>query len=51
MHLHLHFGSIDNSEVTGFSDSDWGSNPNDQQSITGYTFLIGGGVVSWTSKK
>jgi hypothetical protein len=30
MHLHLRFGSIDDSEVIGFSDSDWGSDPNDQ---------------------
>jgi hypothetical protein len=51
MHLCLRFGSIDDSEVTGFSDSDWGSNPNDRRLITGYTFLIGGGAVSWASKK
>jgi hypothetical protein len=51
IHLRLCFGSIDNSEVTGFSDSDWGSDPNDRRSITGYTFLIGGGAVSWASKK
>jgi hypothetical protein len=51
MHLHLHFGSIDDSEVTRFSDSDWGSDPNNQRLITGYTFLIGGGAVSWASKK
>ena len=37
--------------VFGFSDADWGSNPVDRISITGYVFMINGGPVSWTSHK
>ena len=38
-------------EVTGYSDSDWASNPDDQRSTTGYSFDIGFRIVSWSSKK
>jgi hypothetical protein len=35
----------------GYCDSDWGSNIDDRRSITGYVFMLGGGAVSWQSKK
>jgi transposase InsO family protein len=35
----------------GFCDSDWGSNVDDRRSVTGYVFMLGGGAVSWQSKK
>ena len=35
----------------GYCDSDWGSNIDDRRSITGYVFTLGGGAVSWQSKK
>jgi hypothetical protein len=38
-------------EIIGYSDSDWASNPNDRISISGYTFLLGGAAISWSSKK
>jgi hypothetical protein len=37
-------------DLTGYSDSDWAGNPDDQISTTGYVFGIGSGVVSWSSK-
>jgi hypothetical protein len=37
--------------LTGYSNSDWAGNPDDQRSTTGYVFGIGSGVVSWSSKK
>ncbi len=37
--------------VQGFSDADWGSDETDSKSITGYTFLIGNGAVTWSAKK
>ena len=44
--------SIGNSiSVEGYSDSDWASNHNNRRSISGYTFLMGGGAISWSSKK
>jgi transposase InsO family protein len=35
----------------GYCDSDWGSSKDDRRSVTGYTFMLGGGAVSWQSKK
>lgn len=35
----------------GFSDSDWGGDLDDRNFTSGYVFQIGGGVVSWRSKK
>ncbi len=32
-------------------DADWASDPIDRRSISGFTFLICGGAVSWSSKK
>jgi Reverse transcriptase (RNA-dependent DNA polymerase) len=37
--------------IVGFSDADWGSNPIDRISMTGYVFMVNGGAVSWTSHK
>jgi hypothetical protein len=37
--------------IRGYCDSDWGSNPDDRRSITGYVFLVAGGAVSWQAKK
>eukprot|EP00253_Pinus_taeda_P020331 PITA_20331 len=39
------------SSDNGFSDSDWAGNLDDRRSITGYTFNIGSGVITWSSKK
>lgn len=40
-----------NFRLEGYTDADWGANPVDRRSISGYTFLIGGGLVAWSSKK
>ena len=40
-----------NFRLEGYSDADWGSNPDDRRSISGYAFLIGNGVIAWSSKK
>jgi hypothetical protein len=37
--------------ITGYCDSDWGSDPNDRRSVTGYAFVMCGGAVSWQSKR
>ena len=39
------------SKCVGYSDSDWGGDLDDRKSTSGYLFLIGGGSVSWRSKK
>ncbi len=37
--------------LTGYSDANWGQNLADRRSISGYAFLVSGGLVSWSSKK
>ena len=38
-------------EVTGLSDANWANSPTSRKSISGNIFCLGGGVVSWISKK
>src|SRR5258708_12636690 len=35
----------------GFADSDWAGDPNSRRSVSGYTFMFCGAVVSWSAKK
>lgn len=35
----------------GFSDADWGNDPESRRSITGYVFQFAGGLVSWSCRK
>lgn len=37
--------------LKGFCDADWANCPFDRKSYTGYIFKLGGGPVSWESKK
>jgi hypothetical protein len=36
---------------TGYSDADWASDKDERKSTSGYAFILGGGAVSWCSKK
>lgn len=38
-------------ECIGFSDSDWAGDLSDRKSTSGYIFTVGGGAISWKSKK
>ncbi len=40
-----------NSDLHGFSDSNWGADKSDYKSTTGYVFILSGGAVSWNSRK
>jgi hypothetical protein len=40
-----------NIDIFGFTDASWAGDKNDRKSVTGYLFMIAGGLVSWTSHK
>jgi hypothetical protein len=42
---------IDKVTLTVFSNSDWGGDIETKGSITGLTFLLANGAVSWMNKK
>ena len=35
----------------GYSDADWGGNPNECKSTSGYALLLNGEAITWCSKK
>jgi hypothetical protein len=37
--------------LIGYSDADWASDKDERKSTSGYAFILGGGAVSWCSKK
>ena len=34
-----------------YTDADWGGDLDESRSISGYVFTLGGGAISWCSKK
>ncbi|KIN98729.1 hypothetical protein M404DRAFT_31056 [Pisolithus tinctorius Marx 270] len=40
-----------NAHVIRYVDADWAADINNCRSVTGYTFILSGGAVSWSSKK
>ncbi|KXJ78520.1 hypothetical protein RP20_CCG004375 [Aedes albopictus] len=49
--LGLVFRKESDAAFEGFSDADWGNDPDSRRSVTGYLFQFGGGSVSWSSRK
>ena len=51
MNFGLLYTSNGSKECIGYSDADWVGDLDDRKSTSGYVFQIGGGAVSWRSKK
>ncbi len=51
LQMKLQFGVTPSKEVFGYCDADWGGDLEDRRSTTGFVFMIGGGAISWSSKR
>ncbi len=49
--MKLQFGATPSKEVLGYYDGDWGGDLENRRSTTGFVFMIGGGAISWSSKR
>ena len=47
----LVYRRVDNLEVVGYSDSDFGGCSDNHKSTSGYIFMLAGGAISWKSVK
>ena len=47
----LYSRSKDDEILSAYSDADWAGDLNDHKSTSGYIFMLGGGAVSWKSRK
>ncbi len=51
LQMKLQFGATLSKEVLGYCDANWGGDLEDRKSTTGFVFMIGGGAISWSSKR
>jgi hypothetical protein len=51
LQMKLQFCATPSKEVLGYCDADWGGDFEDRRSTTGFVFMIGGGAISWSSKR
>ena len=43
--------NANNIELQGYSDADWAGDITSRKSTSGYSFQLGGGIISWRSKR
>ena len=43
--------NANNIELQGYSDADWAGDITSRKSTSGYLFQLGGGIISWRSKR
>jgi hypothetical protein len=51
MHDGLLISSSNQLTIEGFTDADWGAQPDDRRSVSGYLIYLGGNLISWSSTK
>jgi hypothetical protein len=51
LQMKLQFGATPSKEVLGYCDVDWAGDLEDRRFTTGFVFMIGGGAISWNSKR
>ena len=49
--MRLVYDGNNESELIGYSDADWASDPDTRRSTTGYVFQINGGTIAWATQK
>ncbi|RDX86197.1 hypothetical protein CR513_32496, partial [Mucuna pruriens] len=49
--LRIFYKARGNEELLAYTDSDYAGDPNNRKSTSGYAFMLGGGMISWASKK
>jgi hypothetical protein len=47
----LRFGGLSPQDVVGYCDTDWVGDLEDRRSTTRFVFMMGGGAISWNSKR
>ena len=50
-HRTIAYGSKVTEGVEGYADSDWAADKDDRKSTTGVVYTLGGGAISWASRK
>jgi hypothetical protein len=47
----LRFGGLPPQDLVGYCDADWTDDLEDRRSTTRFVFMMGGGAISWSSKR
>jgi hypothetical protein len=47
----LHFGGLPPQDLVEYCDVDWVNNLENRRSTTMFIFMMGGGAISWSSKR
>ncbi|MBW0537277.1 hypothetical protein O181_076992 [Austropuccinia psidii MF-1] len=50
-HLSLHYHHQENNQIISYADADWGNNPVNRQSVSGYVVSRNHHLISWRSKR
>ena len=50
-HIKLTYQKSDNKNIIGYSDANWAGDLDNRHSTSGNVFLMGGGAISWLSKR